>query len=222
MKHCDKCNVNIADNINNCPLCGKDLSAFTKDENFVCYPNDKVWHDKRKLTLNILLFIALIGTVLCLCVDLFFNHRLTYSWYVITGCLIFVVDIYYPIKKQWSFSTISTIVGISVCLYILFLELFTHTFGWGVNYVIPFFILFMSCYSTIIVFIRNYYKGFEFVLPLIIFTILSAVTFVVSYFLKLVIWPSFSTFLASLTLLILVLIFKQKKVKQELGKSFFV
>ena len=80
----------------------------------------------------------------------------------------------------------------------------------------------MSCYSTIIVFIRNYYKVFEFVLPLIIFTSLSVVTFVVSYFLNLVIWPSFSTFLASLTLLISVLIFKHKKVKQELGKSFFV
>ena len=221
MKHCDKCDTHIADNINNCPLCGKNL-AQNQEQSFCCYPDNKIWHDKRNLFINILLFIALIGTVLCCAIDLFFNHTLTYSIYTISGCALFVLDIYFPIKKHWSFSTVSTIVGISIGVYVLFIELYTNTFGWGVNYVIPFFILFMSCYSTIIIFIRNYYKGFEFVLPLIIFTVLATITFAVSYILNLVIWPSFSVFLASVTLLIIVLVFKHKKVKQELEKSFFV
>lgn len=223
MKHCKKCGVDIADNIKNCPLCGGSVETENDgEESFSCYPNNKNWYNKRNLILNIVLTVVLIGLFISFTVDLFFNRRLAYSWYTITGCAIFLIDIYFPIKKHWSFSTISTIVGISVCLYILFIELYTQTFGWGVNYVIPFFILFMSLYSTAIVFMRNYYKGFEFTLPLIIFTILATITFVVSYVLNLIIWPSFSVFLASLSLLIIVLVFKSKKVKQELEKSFFV
>lgn len=222
MRHCSKCDVKVADNINNCPLCGRDLAEPTQEQSFVGYPNDKKWYDKRKLVLNIFLVAVLIGTALCLAVDLFVNQNVTFTWYTISGCMFFILDIYFPIKKQWSFNTISTIFGISCVLYILFIELYTNTFGWGVNYAIPFFILFMSLYSTIIIFTRNYYKGFEFVLPLIIFTIMATVLFIVCYCLKFTIWPSFSVFLASLTMLIIVIIFKHKQVKQELGKSFFV
>ena len=113
MKHCIKCDAHIADNINNCPLCGKDLVDSTPEQSFKCYPNDKTWHDRRNLAINILLFIVLAGTAICLIVDLFLNHNITFTWYTISGCLLFVVDIYLPIKKQWSFATISTIVGIS-------------------------------------------------------------------------------------------------------------
>ena len=60
MKHCNKCDAHIADNINNCPLCGSYLAENSAEQNFCCYPNDKIWYDKRKLTLNILLFIVLI------------------------------------------------------------------------------------------------------------------------------------------------------------------
>lgn len=222
MKHCSKCDINIADNINNCPLCGKDLHQPEQEQSFCCYPNNKIWHHNRNFTINLLLIIVLIGTALCLAVDLFINRTISFTWYTISGCILFIIDIYLPIKKQWSFATISTIVGLSVGCYILFIELFTGTFGWGVNYAIPFFLLFMCLYSTIIVFIRNYYKGLEFVLPLIIFTICVTVVFIVNYCLNFVIWPSFAVFLTSVTLLILVIIFKRKKVKQELSKSFFV
>lgn len=223
MKRCEKCGVDIADMINHCPVCGKALEpAQTDSQQFANYPNNKIWIDRRNLVLKILLFIALAGTILSIAVDLFFNRTLAFSWYVITGFALFFVCIYLPLKKHWSFSTSSTVVGITLCAYIVFLELYTQTFGWGVNYVLPFFLLAMSAYCCVIVFSRNYFKGFEFFFPLSIYAFLSTANFVVCYCLNLVIWPSFSCFLASITMVALSFVFRYRKVKRELEKSFFV
>jgi hypothetical protein len=224
MKHCDKCDVDIADNIKYCPLCGRNIDDNLKDDeqSFLSYPNNKIWINKRKFAINLLIVIAIIGTVITTGVDLFFNHTLSYSWYVITGFVLFMMCIALPIKKRWCFSAVSTVVGVSVCFYILFIELYTQTFGWGLIYAIPFFLLFMCLNCVSIIFSRNYYKGFEFVVPLIIFTILSIVLFIVNSVLGFTIWPSLVVFATSLASLAFVLIFRFKQVKKELERSFFV
>ena len=89
MKHCSKCDIHIADDINNCPLCGRDLAEPSQTQSFTSYPNNKTWYDKRKMALNILLFVVLIGTAICLAVDLFVNRAITYTWYTISGCAMF-------------------------------------------------------------------------------------------------------------------------------------
>lgn len=224
MKHCDKCDVQIADNINHCPLCGRDISGHEPvlEETFECYPNNKIWVDKRNFSINLLLVLVLIGTAICIGLDLFFNKNLTFSWYVITGVLIFVVDIILPLKKRWCFSAVSTIVAISICAYILFIELYTQTFGWGLIFVIPFFLLFMCLYSTSIILARNYYKGFDFFVPLIIFTCMSIAVFIFNLVSGYTLWPSLVVFLTSIVCTILIVIFRFKKVKQQIEKNFFV
>lgn len=222
MRHCDKCEVDIADDITNCPLCGRDVSNNQSETKLLCYPNNKVWKHKRNFVMNFLLWIVIIGTVLTISVELIIFHKLHFSYYVLTGAILAIFDIILPIKKRWCFSAVNAVVGVSICLYLIFLELFTHTFGWGLNYAEPFFILFMSLYSTIIIFARNYYKGFEFIVPLIIFLIISTIVFIVNISMHFVLWPSLVAFLTSITCFVFVLIFKFKRVKQELQKSFFI
>ena len=224
MKHCDRCDVDIADNIKNCPLCGRDISAESDDEleSFVCYPDNKIWFSKRNTVLNTSFLIILIGVIVSIVTELIIFHRFSYNWYVLTGAMMFALNILMPLKFRWSFSNVSIVSGLSICAYILFLELFTGTFGWGVYYVIPFFVLFMTLYCTIIMAIRNYYKGMEFVICLMIFAILAVALFVYNSIAKVVVWPSLVAFLASITCFVCFLIFKFKKVKQALTKSFFI
>ena len=222
MNHCDKCNVDIVDNVNHCPLCGRNVSKeHIATESFECYPDNKTWQSKRNLVTNIFLFVILIGSIISTFLDLFLHKTITYSPFVWTGAGLAILDIILPIKKYWSFPVVSTVCAISIVAYILFLELFTGTFGWGLNYVIPFFLLFMTIYSCIIIWTRNYFKGFEFVIPLMIFCIMSIAIFFVNYFCGFVAWPALSVAITSLVLFVFILIFRFKKVQQEFHKSFF-
>lgn len=223
MKHCDKCDVNILDDISNCPLCGRDISNKAEtSQNFLCYPNNKQWKDRRNLIVNIFLWFVIIGTVLSGVVELLIFKQYRYNFYVLTGATLAVVDIILPIKYRWSFNAISIVASLTLCAYILFLELFTGSFGWGVYYVIPLFLLFMTLYSLTIILIRNYYKRFEFVISLLIITILSIALFLYNYISKGVVWPSLVIFLTSVTCFVFLLIFRFRKVKQALEKSFFI
>ena len=223
MKHCDKCNVNILDDISNCPLCGRDISNETEtSQTFLCYPNNKTWKDKRNMIVNVFLWLVIIGTVLSGVVELLIFKQYRYNFYVLTGAMLAVVDIILPIKYRWSFNAISIVASLTLCAYILFLELFTGSFGWGVYYVIPLFLLFMTLYSLTIILIRNYYKRFEFVISLMIITILSIALFLYNYLSKGVVWPSLVTFLTSVTCFVFLLIFRFRKVKQAIEKSFFI
>lgn len=222
MRHCDRCDVEIADEINNCPLCGRNIASDDSTQSFVCYPDNKIWVSKRNAIINFLFWFAVIGTAISIGIELLIFHRFQYNWYIVTGLALFVLDIIMPIKFRWSFSHISWLVGVSICLYILFLELFLGGAGWGHNYVIPLFILFMSLYSTFIMALRNYYKGGEFVVCLIIFAILGTAIFIYNYVSKNVVWPSLVAFLVSVTCLIFFVIFKFRKIKQALEKSFFI
>ena len=225
MRHCDKCDVDIADNINNCPLCGRDISPKQdKDvkQSFVCYPDNKIWVGKRNFAINLIFWILLVGTAISIFLEVLLFHRFNYNWYVVTGALLLILDVIMPLKYRWSFSFISLLVAISICAYMVFLEYFTGSVGWGLNYALPLFILFIALYSTMIMILRNYYKGYEFILCLLVFALLGIGIFVYNYVTKGVLWPSLVAFLTSVTCFFCFLIFKFKKVKQELKRNFFI
>ena len=222
MRHCDKCDVDIADNINNCPLCGRDISTDCSGESFACYPDNKVWTNKRNVVINVMFYFAIIFMAISIFLELLIFKRLHYNWYVITGVALFVIDFIMPMKFRWSFSAVTIVVALTICLYILFLELFTHSFGWGLNYAIPMFILFIALYSTFITMARSYYRKYEYVICLLIFAVISVIVFLYNLLTKAVVWPALVAFLTSTTSFIGFLLFRFKKVKNELEKSFFI
>ena len=222
MLHCDKCKVDIADNINNCPLCGRDLDNKAETQSFVCYPDNKIWINKRNLLVKILFWVSIIGTGISIFLELLLFHKLWYNWYVITGEVLFLIDFVAPLKFKWSYSAITLIVSITISLYILFLELFTHSFGWGLNYAIPLFLLFSTLYTTSTIITRNYYKGYDFVVCLMVLAILCTALFIYNILTTAVFWPALVAFLTSVTCFVGFLIFRFKKVKAQIEKKFFI
>lgn len=224
MRHCDKCDVMIADTVEHCPLCGRDISQGNEKltEHFECFPDNKIWQSKRNTILNILFWVLVIGSIVTTIIDFLVDKKLTFCPFVWTGTLLVILDVIIPAKKRFSFPSVSTICAVSICAYILFLELYTHTFGWGLQYTIPFFLLAMTIYCTVIIVSRQYYKGFEFVIPLLGFVVLSLATFLVNYFCKFVYWPALVASLSSITIFCFILIFRFKKVQQQFKKSFFI
>ena len=223
MKRCDKCDVDIMDDINNCPLCGRNISTEKiEHQTFLCYPDNKVWVNKRNAFLKALLLFSIIGMLISIFLELLLFKRFWYNAYVVTGEALFLICIYMPLKFRWSFSNASLVVGLTICAYIIFLELFTNSFGWGVYYVVPLFILFMSLYSTFIIMLRNYYKGFEFIRCLLMFALCGVAIFTYNTLSGGVLWPSLVVFLTSVTCFVIFLFFRFKKVKNQFEKSFFI
>lgn len=222
MRHCDKCDVDIMDDVNNCPLCGRDISTKDSVESFLCYPDNKIWQSKRNTLINFAFWASIIGMLISIFVEWLIFKQISYNWYVITGVAMFVLTVILPLKFKWSFSFVCTFIGLCICGYILFLELFTNSFGWGLYITIPFFIMFMALYSTFITVLRNYYKGFDFVVCLLVFSILSIAVFMYNILSGGLMWPSLVAFLTSITCFIFILIFRFKSVKKQLEKNFFI
>ena len=225
MHYCDKCNVEIADNISHCPLCGRNILQENEKidkESFVSFPDNKIWIDKRNNLMNLLFWAVIIGTIISIVVNLIVEHQVSFGWYVLTGSVFVMVNVVLPIKNKWSFSAISTVFGVTTCLYMLFIELYTHTFGWGLIYVIPLFLLFMTLYATTIMFFRNYYKGFEFVVSLLVFAVFSTAIFIFNYAKGYTFWPSLASSLTSITCFVAFFIFRRRRVKRQFQKKFFM
>ena len=222
MRHCDKCGVDIMDDVNNCPLCGRDISTENKVESFLCYPDNKVWQSKRNTLISLMFWASIIGMLISIFVEWLIFKHISYNWYVITGVAMFILTVVLPLKFRWSFSFVCLFVGICLCAYILFLELFTNSFGWGLFIAIPFFIMFMSLYSTFVMVLRNYYKGYDFVICLLTFAALSIAVFLYNILSGGLMWPSLVSFLTSVTCFIFILIFRFKSVKKQFEKKFFI
>ena len=81
MRHCDKCNVDIADKIDHCPLCGRNIVGGDEQtvQQFECFPDNKIWQSKRSTILNAIFLILLIGTIVATAVDLIVNKKITKS-----------------------------------------------------------------------------------------------------------------------------------------------
>ena len=131
MRPCDKCDVDIMDDVNNCPLCGRDISTKDSVESFLCYPDNKIWQSKRNTLINFAFWASIIGMLISIFVEWLIFKQISYNWYVITGVAMFVLTVILPLKFKWSFSFVCTFIGLCICGYILFLELFTNSFGWG-------------------------------------------------------------------------------------------
>ena len=101
-----------------------------------------------------------------------------------------------PIKNNWSLVNYHSVFYVAVTLYIIFLENYTNSFGWGIVYVIPLFVLAFSVYNFLMI-LSNRNNRTEYILPMFILTTIATVAFSYNYFSGLVLWPSLSAFFSN-------------------------
>ena len=219
MKHCDFCNVDIIDKKSNCPLCGKSLDNEAANKNKF-YPQYAFEPDRREPAIKILEKLSLLAVVLSMAVNLFTDHTISWALYVIIGFFLLYVLILRPIRKQYSLAQILTALVFYLTAFMLFLELYTHTWGWGVMYAIPFTWLGFAILSGIFTLARGY-VNFEMFKPMFMLLLLSLISFILLMCFDCpTVWPTLVAFLVSATEIILMFMFRFKRSVRSIKRDF--
>ena len=135
MKTCNNCNINIDTPAIKCPICGSILVG--KDTN-TTYPKVK----KKYTTFNrVLLFILSVVMIINVYLDLQLMNHITWSKYVIFGCIAFYLMVRSIIRSHRN--PMSLLTGYALLLVILLLVFFWLTKFYVItDFIIPILCLF--------------------------------------------------------------------------------
>lgn len=122
-KFCDKCNVEIEETKNFCPLCGRCCAdKLNPDEqtNF-SYPERIVFINKRRLAFNLLIYFLLLGNLVCIATNLLFSKSFTWAGQVLYGSIFTLAGIIFPAKRSFDANKQLAVLFIAITAYVIVL-----------------------------------------------------------------------------------------------------
>lgn len=219
MNKCNKCNVYINTKTNKCPLCGCNIK-IKNGENVFPHVNylDKKYHLMKK----ILLFLSLCGIFISLYINYSIAHTLSWSYFVVLGIITFWVTLLISLNSRKNLIKMLFLEMIFLIILSLIWDYSTGFKLWSVNYLLPFIIV-----SYLIgVFILNMFikklKG-EFAFYTCFASVLGLIPGLLIILNKLYVnIPSYICSIFSIVMLIYLLVFNKKIVRNELEKRFHI
>ena len=223
MKKCDKCNITIETKQQYCPLCHQVLSGETDPTFKEIYPEYVSLRRKvLPLTKKLLLFISM-SSIIILGIINIADSSGTYWSLIPIGSIIyfwFLVRVGVFSRRNIAFRIgLLTILLILLLIYIDYSTVMSNN-GWSVDFTMP--LLLFSCNLAIsfIIWIRrlNYRDYFFYLLIIIIFSFIPIVLVFVNVVDK--VWPSITSFSLAITILLFIIFFFPKSIKEEIKKRF--
>ncbi len=223
MKKCDKCNIVIETNQLYCPLCHQVLSGETKPGFLETYPEYvSLRRQILPTTKKILLFLTIISIIVLGPINLLDDSGYYWSLIPIGSILYFWVLLRVGVLSKRNIAFKLGLLTILLILLLVYIDYTTvhETDGWSINYLLP--LLLLSCNLAIsaILWIKrlNYRDYFFYLLIIIIFSIVPLILAFVNVIT--VFWPSLASFALALSILLFVVFFFPKSIKEEIKKRF--
>ena len=216
---CENCKVKVKHS-KNCPLCGKNIS---ENENITneSFPVYNIVPDKVEPVCSVLTKLLIWSTILCIIVDLFIFHTINISLYILCSAICVYFVILRNIKLRAPFAKIITSIVFFVPLLILFLELKTQSWGWGICLSVPFLWLGLLLCSIILM-IAHGWVDFDMFRPILLISILSTISLIFLMCFNQLTWPTLVTFLSSWSSVCLMFMFRFKRTVRSLKKDLRV
>lgn len=218
---CDKCNVELENGLKYCPLCGRCLNENITESSSINYPKIVKKINKRKLSLSLVFWTLFLTLILSIASELILYKHWSWNWYVMLSWFLFISLIYLPIKNRWSYSSISAVLAIFLSGFLIFLEYYTNSFGWGLIYAVPGVILAISIFNFISLLARKQNR-FELLVPLALLFLVSLGFFIYSFVKGYTIWPILSTLFSNLAFVFIIFVIYFRRAKKEFVKTFYV
>lgn len=219
MNFCDNCKVRVKKG-SNCPLCGKSVCEEGDEVFEKSFPKYAVVSmDRVEPVCSILTKLLIWMVIISFALELFVLKTVNISLYVLVGAIYIFFVVLQNIKKRNSFANIMTSVAFFTPLLILFIELKTASFGWGMCYVAPFLWLAVCVFGVVVMLIRNWID-FEMFKPMILIAVLSTILIIVLMCLDAVSWPTLVIFLTSWSLILFMFMFRFRRTVRSLQKDF--
>ena len=220
MKVCKNCNLQIK-NSNYCPLCGKCVDEQAKENqeerSFPVYAPTLI--DNSESVWRILSKLSIWGIIVCMAINLFINKTISWSLYALFGLLYLHFVVFYSVYKKLSFANVITRIAVYTTFLILFLELYTQSWGWGMCYAIPFLWLALTIISAILMIAKGW-VNFEMFKPTLTMTVMSAILLGFLFGFSETFWPILVTFFVCLSLVCFMFMFRFKRTVRSIQKEF--
>lgn len=226
MKHCRKCALTVNTTYDYCPLC---VSQLTNEQNELSredtvtaediYPSYKE-EIKYNFALRLTVFVSIVGASASLLINLLFYEGMLWSLLVAGGIGFFWAALIYPIAVRKNIGHHITIDAVAACIFFVVAQFVIGTKGWSLDYVVPFLFIAATTFISLVILIRRMkwreYATYQFI------TIILGALPIISVIAQLVTtaWPSIVSAFYSFVTLIGMLIFADKKYKNELIKRF--
>jgi hypothetical protein len=220
MRTCNKCKVDISEDLKYCPLCLKALDGYESNTERL-YPlrpgHEKTVWEKNKL----FYFIYAVVTSLCVLIQLMNWTGKLWVLNILAPFLVYTNILRNARRKNETISQKVLFYFVNLAFLITMIDLSNGRINWSLIYVVPF----MVAVSTIIISIaalrKNPYRN-EHMIRQAVFLLISFMP--LAY--QLIVhsstwWPSIATACLSAMIFFLMLTFAAKKFKNEMKKRFY-
>lgn len=220
MSKCIRCQVEILDETERCPLCDSVLEKTVEVENM--YPDVRIKSRKMSLISRIYLFCAILAEAVLIYLNVVLESQIW--WCVITGLsllYVYLVMRFAIIGKSGYKAkvTVLMMIGLSMVIIIDFVAGYN---GWSVNYVLPAGILLVDA-GIVVLMIVNI-KSWQSYLVWQIFMILCSLVPFILYLLKIVTKPGLTVIAmgCSFFLFLGTVIIGDRRARVELKRRFHI
>jgi hypothetical protein len=228
MKYCKKCALAVNTVYDFCPLCASQLTFSQNGETtpdtketaaMDIYPgyNGEI---KYNFVLRLFLFLSVVGASTSLLVNLLIYHGMLWSLLVAGGIGFFWAALIYPLTARKNIGHHIMVDALAACVFFVVAQFVVGSKGWSLDYVVPFLFIAATTFISLVILVKRM-KWREYALYQFI-TIILGVLPVISVIAQLVTtaWPSIVSAFYSFITLLGMLIFANKKYKNELIKRF--
>ncbi|MDD3125991.1 MAG: DUF6320 domain-containing protein [Candidatus Izemoplasmatales bacterium] len=224
MKYCDKCHVDVLTNQKYCPLCHQVLQGEHDDTWIEPYPKFiPLRREILPLTKKIILFITIVAIVTLLVINLTVWEGKLWSLIPIGSILyVFMIVRYGVLSRQ----NIAFKLALLTTVLILLLNMIDQQFtedgykGWAINYVTPLALLSCNVAISAIIWIRRI-DFRDYIFYLLAIMVFSLVPIILCLFnIITVAWPSIAALGLAIFILLIIVFFFPKSIKDEIKKRF--
>ena len=218
MKRCSKCRMNIENRLARCPLCGETLepldSAFVQE-----YCRNRSLR-RYMLAVKIIFFVQVMVVTGMLLLNLLTGFQWLWALAVICCTVYLGVSAITAIRSSRNIGMLTLVQTLGISLVTFVIDYSFGHYGWSLNYVIPFLLIFSSLFLTFLIVLRPMglrdYIIYQFVIAAMG---LAPVLMVLLGWVD-VIWPSVACAFYSAMVFLGMFLFASRKTKHEMKKRF--
>ena len=220
MKYCEKCQMEVENNISKCPLCGKNLLE-REGESVTEYPLTHSLH-RYKTAIKIIWFSALLISGVLIIIN--FLTQVRWLW-VLTGiCSLWylAVTAIFAIRSSRNIGLMILVQTIGISLLTLEID---SSFGfrrWSLNYVIPLLVSFSVLLLMLLILCKPVMLR-DFIVYLFVIAAFGVAPVVLLILGKVTVpWPSVAAGFLSAAVFVGMFLFASRRTKHEMKKRFHV
>lgn len=225
MKKCKHCNLFHDTDRKTCPLCFEILEIVDDKEVInPPYPNPKTPQPRYNVFLRIITFITIIGIFSSVLINAITYRKTPTLWSVIVvlGLLYLWVLLRSTFRSKSNVPMRLVLQMLTLSILTIGIDLVTGFIRWSLNYVIPFLSM-ASLLSIISLLIGSSVRFGDYLLYLLAAIILGFIPIIVWLFKQsTVLWPSLAAASLSFVTIIGMIVFADKRTKEELKKRFHI